>query len=69
MDLAPATRLFRRGGRLDRILIEAPPPRSIEEWETLLRQNLPAGVTIARQGAQTEENRRMLEAFRWNLAS
>ncbi len=41
MDLAPATRLLRRGGRLDRILIEAPPSRSIEDWETLLRQSLP----------------------------
>jgi putative ABC transport system permease protein len=67
MDLAPATQLFRRGGRLDRILIEAPPTRPAEEWESLLRQNLPDGVTIARQGSETEENRRMLEAFRWNL--
>src|SRR5579862_5486108 len=67
MDLAPATQLFRRGGRLDRILIDAPPTRPMEEWETLLRQSLPEGVTIARQGAQTEENRRMLDAFRWNL--
>jgi putative ABC transport system permease protein len=67
MDLAPATRLLRRGGRLDRILIQAPPPRSIEDWESLLRRSLPPGVAIARQGAQTEENRRMLESFRWNL--
>lgn len=67
MDLAPATRVLRRGGRLDRILIEAPPTRSIAEWERLLRQFLPAGVNIARQGTQTEENRHMLEAFRWNL--
>jgi putative ABC transport system permease protein len=67
MDLAPATRLLRRGGRLDRVLIEAPASRSIEDWETLLRPSLPPGVAIARQGAQTQENRRMLESFRWNL--
>ena len=67
MDLAPATRLFRRAGRLDRILIEAPATRPIEEWETLLRERVPDGVSIARQGTQTDENRRMLEAFRWNL--
>jgi putative ABC transport system permease protein len=67
MDLAPATRLLRRGGRLDRILIQAPPSRSVEDWESLLRRSLPPGVAIARQGAQTEENRRMLESFRWNL--
>ncbi len=67
MDLAPATRIFRRGGKLDRILMEAPGTRGVEEWETLLRRELPPGVTIAPQGAQTNENRRMLEAFRWNL--
>ena len=67
MDLAPATRLFRRGGKLDRILIEAPATRSVEEWEALLRRIVPEGVAITRQGTQTDENRRMLEAFRWNL--
>lgn len=67
MDVAPATRVLGRDGRLDRILVEAPPTRSIEEWEALLRQSLPAGVAIARQGTETEENRRMLESFRWNL--
>ncbi|MGC2164042.1 MAG: ABC transporter permease, partial [Silvibacterium sp.] len=67
MDLAPATRILRRGGRLDRILIDAPRTRSIDEWEALLRRNLPAGVTLARQGTETEENRRMLDSFRWNL--
>ncbi len=67
MDLAPATRILRRGGKLDRILIEAPPAGSIEDWEAVLRQSLPPGVAIARQGTETEENRRMLESFRWNL--
>jgi putative ABC transport system permease protein len=67
MDLAPATRVLRRGGRLDRILIEAPPTYTVEEWQKLLRQGLPEGMVIARQGTQTEENRHMLEAFRWNL--
>ena len=66
MDLAPATRLFRRGGKLDRILIEAPSTKSMEEWVELLRKRLPEGVSIARQGTQTDENRQ-LEAFRWNL--
>ncbi len=67
MDLGAATRVLRRGGRLDRILIDAPSSRSIEDWEALLRRSLPEGITIARQGAQTDENRRMLESFRWNL--
>ncbi|MGA2216212.1 MAG: FtsX-like permease family protein, partial [Bryobacteraceae bacterium] len=67
MDLAPATRILSRGGRLDRILIQTSPTRLTEEWEALLRQNLPEGVAIAPQGAETAENRRMLESFRWNL--
>ncbi|HUA18832.1 MAG TPA: FtsX-like permease family protein [Bryobacteraceae bacterium] len=66
MDLAPASRALGRE-RLDRILIEAPSGRSIDEWETLIRNALPAGVAVAREGARTDENRRMLAAFRWNL--
>jgi putative ABC transport system permease protein len=67
MDLAPATRVLGRNGSLDRILVQAPPGRSIEQWEAVLRKALPAGVTVARQGTRTDENRRMLRAFRWNL--
>jgi putative ABC transport system permease protein len=67
MDLAPATRVLRRGGRLDRILMEAPANHTMDEWEDLLRPGLPEGVQIARQGTQTDQNRRMLDAFRWNL--
>ena len=39
----------------------------MEDWEALFRQSLPPGVGIARQGTQTDDNRRMLEAFRSNL--
>ena len=67
MDLAAATRVFGRTGALDRILIEVPPGGSLDRWEELLRAALPPGVTLARQGARTGENRRMLDAFRWNL--
>ncbi len=72
IDLALADRLLRRGGRLDRILIRLPGQgdagrRSIEEWERLLRGAVPSGITVERSGAKTRENRKMLEAFRWNL--
>lgn len=67
MDLAPATRVLRRTGNLDRILIQTPAGKTLDEWEPLLRAGLPAGVTLARQGSRTNENRRMLAAFRWNL--
>ncbi len=67
MDLAQATRVLHRSGRLDRILIEVPVGRSTEEWESLLRQALPEGVCVAPEGTRSDENRRMLAAFRWNL--
>ena len=66
MDLAVAARALSRD-RLDRVLIEAPQHRPLEAWEKVLRDALPTGVEVAREGAQTDENRRMLAAFRWNL--
>jgi putative ABC transport system permease protein len=67
LDLALADELLHKHGALDRILIHVPLSRSIDEWEALLRKQLPPGLTLERQGAHTRENRRMLEAFRWNL--
>jgi putative ABC transport system permease protein len=62
MDLAMATEALRRDGGLDRILVKA-----ASEHEGALRAALPPGVMLARYGSKTEENRRMLAAFRWNL--
>lgn len=71
MDLSTADRALRRQGKLDRILIDVPQAgasgRSIDEWERILRSALPSGYSVAREGTQTDENRRMLAAFRWNL--
>ena len=71
MDLATAAHVLGNGGKLDRILIEVPDSlhsaNSVDQWEALLRAALPPGLTVAREGTQTEENRRMLAAFRWNL--
>ena len=67
MDIATAQRAFNRMGRVDRVLLAVPPQPSLEQWEQRLRASLPAGVELRREGAQTEENRRMLGAFRWNL--
>jgi len=70
LDLATATTVLRRTGNLDRILIDLPAGANrgdIDEWEKLLRAALPEGLSVAREGSQTEENRRMLAAFRWNL--
>jgi putative ABC transport system permease protein len=67
MDIATAQQALGRLGRLDRIDVMLPPGAQLEDWEPRLRQALAADVTIARQGSRTDENRRMLNAFRWNL--
>jgi len=67
MDLAAAQRALNRFGRVDRILLKVPEVPSLEEWQQRLRSVLPPGVEIRPQGTGTNENRRMLAAFRWNL--
>jgi putative ABC transport system permease protein len=67
MDLAAAQRALQRFGRVDRILLKVPQTPSPEDWQQRLRSVLPPGVEVSPQGASTNENRRMLAAFRWNL--
>ena len=67
MDLAAAQRALNRFGRVDRILLKVPATPGLEEWQQRLRAVLPAGVELRPQGTGTNENRRMLAAFRWNL--
>lgn len=67
MDIAAAQRALQRLGRVDRILLKVPQDASIEEWQLKLRGLLPAGIEVRPQGTGTNENRRMLAAFRWNL--
>jgi putative ABC transport system permease protein len=67
MDLAAAQRVSQRFGRVDRILIKVPPTPELGVWQERLRAALPAGVEVRPEGSGTNENRRMLAAFRWNL--
>ena len=67
MDIAAAQRALTRYGRVDRILLKVQKTSSLEEWRQRLRSVLPTGVEVRPQGAGTDENRRMLAAFRWNL--
>ena len=67
MDIAGAQRALNRFGRVDRILLKLPPNSNLEEWQKRLRAILPPGVEVRPQGTGTEENRKMLAAFRWNL--
>lgn len=67
MDLAAAQRALNRFGRLDRILLKVPASPDLDEWQARIRGALPVGVEVRRQGTATDENRKMLAAFRWNL--
>jgi putative ABC transport system permease protein len=67
MDIAGAQRALNRFGRVDRILIKLPANSNLEEWQKRLSGVLPPGVEVRPQGTGTEENRKMLAAFRWNL--
>jgi putative ABC transport system permease protein len=67
MDIAAAQHALSRYGRVDRILLKVPQQPGLEAWMQRLRSVLPAGVEVRPQGTGTNENRRMLAAFRWNL--
>jgi putative ABC transport system permease protein len=67
MDLAAAQNALARYGRVDRVLLKVPQTPSLEDWQQRLRSVLAPGVEVRPQGTGTNENRRMLAAFRWNL--
>src|SRR5258707_1381131 len=67
MDIAEAQHALNRFGRVDRILIKLPANSNLREWQRKLSGVLPPGVEVRPQGTGTEENRKMLAAFRWNL--
>jgi putative ABC transport system permease protein len=67
MDIAAAQRVLARYNRVDRILLKVPNAPSLDQWQQRLLAVLPAGVEVRPQGTGTNENRRMLAAFRWNL--
>jgi putative ABC transport system permease protein len=67
MDIAAAQRALTRFGSVDRILIKVPSAPSLEVWQRRLQATLPPGLEVRAQGTGTAENRRMLQAFRWNL--
>jgi putative ABC transport system permease protein len=67
MDLAEAQRELGRRGRVDRINLRVPEDRPLAQWQPQIQAALPDGVEIRPAGSQTDENRRMLSAFRLNL--
>src|SRR6267154_1265077 len=67
MDISAAQNALKRFGRVDRILIQVPQSPTLDEWKKRITQTLHEGVQVRATGAGTDENRRMLAAFRWNL--
>lgn len=66
MDIAAAQKAMGRLGRLDRIEVFLPANNALD-WEAVFSEVLPKGVMLKRQGSRTDENRKMLSAFRWNV--
>jgi putative ABC transport system permease protein len=67
VDVGAAQQLVGIEGRLDRIEVFLNPGQNAAEAERLIRAAVPATYAVETPGARSEENRRMLRAFRWNL--
>ena len=66
-DIGLAQKVTGKVGKLDTIDVRVPPGHSLEHWIQVLSQSLPSSVTVEPQGSRTDQNRKMLSAFRWNL--
>jgi putative ABC transport system permease protein len=67
IDIAAAQQLLGMYGKVDRIEVFLGPNQNADRAERLIRSIVPATYTVETPGARSEENRRMLRAFRWNL--
>ena len=68
VDIALSQRLLARKGRLDRIYVHAPRGEGEDrDWTARLGPHLPTAASVLPAGTRTDDNRRMLRAFRWNL--
>ena len=67
LDIAAAQQALGRYGKLDRIDVAVGKGEEFASVEQAVRTLLPAGYLIEKPGARSDENQRMLRAFRWNL--
>ena len=67
VDIAAAQRLSGLYGKLDRIEVFLGPLQSAPQAQSLIRRTLPAAWQMETPAARSDENRRMVQAFRWNL--
>lgn len=66
-DIAAAQQLLDYYGKLDRIEVFLGPNENPANAERLIKASIPSTWDVETPGARSEENRRMLRAFRWNL--
>ena len=67
LDIAAAQQALGRYGRLDRIDVAVSPGEDPARVQRAIRAVLPPSFLISRPGTRSDENQRMLRAFRWNL--
>jgi putative ABC transport system permease protein len=67
LDIAAAQQARNEYGKLDRIEVFVSQGEDYAGVEREIRSVLPASYRIERPGRRSEENQRMLRAFRWNL--
>ena len=67
IDIAAAQRLLNMYGKLDRIEVFLAPHENADSVERQIKAAIPPSWDVQTPGARSEENRRMLRAFRWNL--
>lgn len=67
LDIATAQQALAEYGKLDRIDVFVSPREDFARVEREIRNVLPASYRIEKPGTRSEENQRMLRAFRWNL--
>jgi putative ABC transport system permease protein len=66
-DIGLAQKVTGKTGSLDSIDVRIPPRPNMNYWRSMLVKQLPQSASVEPQGARTDENRKMLAAFRWNL--
>ena len=67
LDIAAAQRALNQYGKLDRIEVFVSPHEDFSRVERQIRAALPSAYRLEKPGTRSEENQRMLRAFRWNL--
>lgn len=67
VDIGAAQSLLDSFGKVQRVEVFTGPNEEGRRVEKLIRETVPAGWEVSTPGARSEENRRMLRAFRWNL--